>query len=153
MKKFLIVFATLLIGLSSFAFSPREIDEKLIQTFNTNFPNAVSVSWTELPESYVVNFVENGIRSRIIYQKDGSFVHFTRYYQEQNLPFFVRFKVTKLYPNKKIFGVVEISTVSEQENILLVEYYVKMEDEKSWLTVKVDSDGYLKVVDKYRKAL
>ena len=153
MKKFLIVFATLLIGLSSFAFSPREIDEKLIHTFNTNFPNAVSVSWSELPESYVVNFVENGIRSRVIYQKDGSFVHFTRYYQEQNLPFFVRFKVTKLYPNKKIFGVVEISTVSEQENILLVEYYVKMEDEKSWLTVRVDSDGYLKVVDKYRKAL
>src|ERR1700704_3608903 len=111
MKKFLIVFATLLIGLSSFAFSPKEIDEKLIQTFKTNFPNAVSVSWAELPESYVVNFVENGLRSRVIYQKDGSFVHFTRYYQEKDLPFFVRFKVTKLYPNKKIFGVVEISTV------------------------------------------
>jgi hypothetical protein len=153
MKKFLIVFATLLIGLSSFAFSPKEIDEKLIQVFKTSFPNAVSVNWSESPESYVVNFFENGIRSRVIYQKDGSFVHFTRYYQEENLPFSVRFKVTKLYPERKIFGVVEVSTVSDEQNSAFVEYYVKMEDQKSWVTVKVDSEGYVKVVDKFRKAL
>jgi hypothetical protein len=150
MKKLTIVLAVLLIGLSSFA---GNIDEKLIRSFNASFPNAVSVTWTESTDSYAVSFFENGIRSRVIYQKDGSFVHFTRYYQEENLPYAIRFKVTKLYPERKIFGVVEVSTVSDVESNVLVEYYVKMEDAKSFVEVKVDSDGALQVVDRFRKAL
>jgi hypothetical protein len=153
MKKFFIVVSAMLIGLSSFAYDPAEIDEKLIQSFKTSFPAAESVSWSETPESYVVNFVENKVRSRIIYQKDESYVHLTRYYQEQNLPFSVQYKVKKKFPGKRIHGVVEISTIAGEDNNTYVEYFVKMEDQHNWMTVRVDSDGNMRLVEKYRKAL
>jgi hypothetical protein len=48
--------------------------------------------------------------------------------------------------DKKIFSVTEISTVTH------IEYYIKLEDAKVVITIKVDSEGNLALVEKYRKA-
>jgi hypothetical protein len=151
-KLFIIVSATLLMSLSLIARDPGGIDEKLLQSFSTNFPSAEQVHWYELPKAYVVNFVAGGIRSRVVYLKNGKVSEFTRYYAEGNLPFLVRSKVKEAYPDKSIFGVIEVTTVSDGGNNSTVVYYVKLQSDKYWLTVKSDTEGNLSVVEKYRKA-
>jgi hypothetical protein len=152
MKKFFIMFSALLLSLSLIARDPDpgEIDDKLIKTFATSFPKAERVHWYEMPKAWVVNFVAEGIRSRIVYTKDGKVTEFTRYYFEANLPFLVRSKVKDAYPNKSIFGVVEVSVLAD--GISKMDYFVKLEDEKTWITVKSDNEGNLRVVEKYKKA-
>lgn len=151
MKKFLIAAVTVLLSVSALANNPRNIDEKMIQSFQSNFPNATEVNWSETPHAYLVAFMDNGIRGRVIYQKDGSFIHYTRYYLEQSLPFDVHYKVKSEYSGKSIHSVVEISTITAQGKTLVTEYYIKLEDDKNWTTVKYDSNGDLLVVEKYRK--
>ncbi len=62
----------------------------------------------------------------------------------------IRSKVKEAYPNKNIFGVVEVSIMTETGASRL-EYFVKLEDAKSWLTVKSDNDGNLTTEEKYKK--
>ena len=152
MKKLFIILSAMLMSFSLIARDPGGIDEKLLHSFSTNFPTAEQVHWYEMPKAYVVNFVVGGIRSRVIYLKNGKVSEFTRYYLEGNLPFLVRSKVKEAYPDKSIFGVIEVTTVSDGGNNSTVVYYVKLESDKNWLTVKSDTEGNLSVVEKYRKA-
>jgi len=148
MKKLFILFSALLL---SFSLLARDPEDKLIKTFNTSFPKAENVQWYELPKAWVVNFVANGIRSRVVYLKDGKATEFTRYYFESNLPFLIRSRIKDAYPDKKIFGIVEVSIMTENSNSTRVEYFVKLEDQKSWMTVKSDNEGNLSVTEKYKK--
>jgi hypothetical protein len=151
MKRLLTFLTALLIGVGTFANEPTNIDEKLVQTFNSNFPNATEVTWFESPKFYIVNFVEKGIRSKITYQKDGKIVQFMRSYTEQHLPYNIQFKVKKKYPGKKIFGINEF--LIDEEGKSQTVYYIKLEDDKYWITVIADADGATTVVEKYRKAI
>ena len=148
MKKLFILFSALLL---SFSLLARDPEDKLIRTFNTSFPKAEHVQWYELPKAWVVNFVADGIRSRVVYLKDGKATEFTRYYFESNLPFLIHSRVKDAYPDKKIFGVVEVSIMTENSNTSRTEYFVKLEDEKSWMTIKSDIEGNLTVTEKYKK--
>jgi hypothetical protein len=148
MKKFIFILSSLLLSFSLFA---RDPDENLIKIFSSSFPKADQVHWYEMPKAWVVNFVADGIRSRVVYLKDGKATEFTRYYFEQNLPFVIRSKVKEAYPGKNIFGVIEVSILTETGASQL-EYFIKLEDAKSWLTVKSDNDGNLTVEEKYKKA-
>ncbi len=119
MKKLLVLAYSLMIGVSSFAYTGVAVNEKLLRSFRERYPNAEQVSWTELPESYTVNFIEDGVRSHIVYGKDGEVVRSTRYYKEQTLPYYLRMTIKKKYQGKRIFAVTEISTPDG------IEYYVK----------------------------
>ncbi len=146
MKKLFSLFYSLIIGIFSFALPPRNVNEKLLETFKESFPKAEQVNWKELPETYIVNFVEDGIRSVIVYEKDGTFISSTRYYFEQNLPYYLLVNIKKKYPEKKIFGIIEVSTPTG------ISYFIKMEDHSVWTTFKMDSDGNLTLVEKLKKA-
>jgi len=54
-------------------------------------------------------------------------------------------KLRKKYPSQKIFGVTEI------ESEVSIEYYIKMEDDTNWTTVKSDTGGNMQVIEKYKK--
>jgi hypothetical protein len=148
MKKFIFIFASLFLSVSLLA---RDPDENLIKVFSSSFPKAEQIHWYEMQKAWVVNFVADGIRSRVMYLKDGKATEFTRYYFEQNLPFVIRSKVKEAYPNKSIFGVIEVSILTETGASRL-EYFIKLEDAKSWMTVKSDNDGNLTIEEKYKKA-
>lgn len=152
MKKFIIMFSALFLCISLIARDPGpgEKDE-LIKTFTTSFPKAERVHWYEMPKAWVVNFVTDGVRSRIVYTKDGKVTEFTRYYFETNLPFLIRSKIKEAYPAKSIFGVVEVSVMAEG-GVSKMDYYIKLEDEKYWSTVQSDNEGNLRLVEKYKKA-
>jgi hypothetical protein len=145
MKKILFVAFLVISGFASMA-AGRDINEKLVQTFRQTYPDAVDINWLEYPETYTVSFKEGGERSIIIFNKDGTFLRATRYYDERYLPYYIVAAIHGKYPAKKIYGVTEVST---PDNIV---YYIKLEDAKTWMTIQVDSDVFIKVLEKYRKA-
>lgn len=145
-KQLLTLSFLLFVSAGAFAFDGFVISEKLLQSFKQTFPNAQEVKWLETGEKYIVNFKENGILTKIDYDKDGNFVSSLRYYSEKNLPLNILTKLQKKYADKKIFGVTEMTSDSN------VDYYIKMEDDKNWITVKSNADGNFQVVEKYKKA-
>jgi hypothetical protein len=148
MKKFLVLIAAIGLSLHSFAYDP--INEKLIESFKSSFPRAQQVSWQELDKTFVVTFVEENIRARAFFNKDGNLVQLIRYYKEQQLPFSVLHTIQKNFRGKKIFGVVEVTTANAGKN-METEYHVKLEDGRSWTTVKVYASGHSEITQRLRK--
>ncbi|HEY8734395.1 MAG TPA: hypothetical protein VIL90_07505 [Puia sp.] len=144
MKKLLLIICFLVAGFASMA-TVRTINEKLVQAFREIYPDAVQVTWKEYPETYVVYFSDAGIKSTIIFDKDGSFVRSTRYYMEENLPYYLVAVTRAKYPTKKIFCVTEISSPSN------IDYFLKLEDAKTWMTIKLDSEGNIRVLERFNK--
>lgn len=151
MKKYLVVLL-MLAGISSFANTSFSIDEKILRSFNALFPNAEQIKWDESPEAFTIHFSDGGIRSRIVFEKDRPLVTLTRYYMEQDLPYSVLLKLKKEFHDKKITGVTEISTHRQLGNYLQEEFYIKLEDNKNLMTVKLKRNGKFTVLEKLRKA-
>jgi hypothetical protein len=122
------------------------ISDKLLQAFKQAFPDAQQVKWAEMEDKYMVNFKQGEILTKIEYDKEGNFLSSIRYYSEKNLPVNVLVRLQKKYTDKKVFGVTEVTS----DNV--VEYYIKLEDESNWITVKSNADGNMQVVEKYKKA-
>ena len=150
MKKFFILFCSLLMGIASFAFTQKPIDEKLLQTFKTSFPTAEEVNWYEAKDTYIVSFKENGVRTRAVYERNGKLHNLTRSYNDSNLPYPIQLRIKQTYPDKKIYGVVEMTT--NEGSLSITEYNIKLEDEKNWYTVQMDRDGVMTIVEKFKKA-
>jgi hypothetical protein len=146
MKKYVVLLLlTAAVSLQTRAGNITGINEKLVQSFKQTFPQAAEVNWQELADSYVVNFTEGPVRTRITYDKEGNFTSSIRYYKETNLPVNILCKIKKRYANEKVFGVTELTSDSH------VEYYVKMENATNWITVKSDGEGNMEQVEKYKK--
>ena len=145
MKKILFAAFLVISGFGTMA-AARSINEKLVQIFRQTYPDAVDVSWLEYPETYAVSFKEGDERSIIIFSKDGTFLRATRYYDEKYLPYYLVAAIHGKYPAKKIYGVIEVST---PENI---DYFIKLEDAKTWMTIQVSSDGSIKAIENFKKA-
>ena len=143
MKKTLITLSALLMMAATFAAAP---NEKVLKIFNATFTSPQDVSWYDHEDYYDVSFLQSGIRSSVKYDKEGNFLSSIRYYGEQNLPINIVCQLKKKYANKKIFGVTEMTNSEE------VNYYVKLEDDKTWVTIKVSGNGQMTAIEKYRKA-
>jgi hypothetical protein len=122
------------------------VNEKVLKTFKESFPNAEKVTWDETKEFYTVNFLEQGILTRITYEKSGNFAGSIRYYTERYLPYYLINVLKDKFPGRKIYGVTEVTGPS---GIL---YYVKLESTKFWLTVLLNSEGVVTIQEKFRKA-
>src|SRR5688572_22337010 len=116
MKKLFVFFSSLLIIFNSFAYNPAKIDEHILQSFAVQFPHAQKIVWQETQESYIVTFIEDGIRVRVVYLRDGTITHFLRYYLEENMPLEIRLNIKQKFPGKSIYGIVEENIVSNVEN-------------------------------------
>ncbi len=145
MKKILIAVMLVISGFASVA-AGKSINEKLLQTFRESYPNAVHIDWQEYLETYAVYFDVDSVRSNIIFSKNGTFIKAFRYYREDYLPYYLAAAIHGKYPKMKIHDVTEVSTPDN------IEYYIKLEDAKTWMTIKLDSDANITRLDKFRKA-
>jgi hypothetical protein len=145
MKKFLVIMYLSAAALSSFARNNLNINEKIVRNFKETYPNAIQVTWMEYPETYSVYFVEDGIKVNIIFNKDGSFVSSVRYYKEDYLPYYLLAEIRKKYPSKKVYSVSELTSPGT------ITYFIKLEDAKTWVTIKMDSEGNINLVEKLNK--
>jgi hypothetical protein len=143
---------TFFLGLFMLAFSARafatkdfNISENLLQIFKQTFPDALEVVWKEQSDRCTVNFRQGDIHFKVEYDKDGNFLGSLRYYTGKNLPVSILCRFQKIFSGKTIHEVTELDTGS------LLEYYIKMEDNHDWMTVRVSIGGDLKVVAKGKK--
>ena len=157
MKSIIVLVYSLIIGSSAFAYhtgnvngqrliDQKNINERLLRYFKEHFPNAKEVVWEEQLDNYIVNFVENDVRTHIVYDREGTFISSIRYYKEQQLPSYLLDILKKHYAGKTVFA------VTEQTSEAGVVYFIKMEDAKGWIIVKMDSEGNHGIVERYSKA-
>ena len=111
-----------------------------------HFPWPRKLNGKKAASNYIVYFKEKSVLSEIEYDHEGNFIASERYYKDPSLlPLHPEWELHKKYANKTIFGITEMNTESETE------YYIKLEDNKEWITVKSTSDGLLEVVDRLKK--
>lgn len=142
MKKVLAIVFGVLLTAGAYAFDP---NEKVLKAFNETFSSATEVRWEEFPNYFSVSFVSSGIRAKVNYDKEGNMLSSLRYYNPQLLPLNIINQMNREFSKKKMFGVTE----STQGGVIT--YYIKMEDNTRWYTVKVDSDGNSQIVERYKK--
>ena len=137
----LFLFAMLFVA-SAYAY---DINEKVLKSFNETFAAAQDVKWEEFKNYYTVSFVHSGIRSKVDYDRNGYVIGSLRYYTPQNLPLNIYNRLRKQYSKMELYGVVEVTVDAG------VTYFVKMQDERNWITIKIEPSGSSTVCEKYRK--
>ena len=142
MKKVLAVIFSMMFIAGAYAF---EVNEKVLKSFNETFSSAEEVKWEEYKTYYTVSFVHSGIRSKVNYDKDGRMLGSIRYYAPQMLPLNIYNRLKMDFSKKELFGVTEVTFGTD------VTYFVKMQDSKNWITVKMDASGNSTIHEKYRK--
>jgi hypothetical protein len=145
MKKYVITALSIILCSIALAAGTRDVNEKVLKSFKETFPNAKNVNWQTVPEKYIAQFQQNGIQTIVDYDVEGNILEATRYYSEENLPINIICKLKKQYPSKKIYGVTEVTA---NDNI---NYYVKLQDDTTWTTVKADAEGNSDIVEEYNK--
>ena len=144
MKKMILLACTVLMAVGLFAKAPA-VTEKVLAVFNQTFVGAEDVMWSNSKHIYMVKFTHQGIRTTVKYDADGNFLSSLRYYTAERLPLDIQVKLRKEYTHKNIFVVTEY-VIGDNVN-----YYVKLEDELSWITVKTDNSREMEVTENYKK--
>lgn len=124
----------------SFAFAgnplPKtEATDRAQKTFVRDFPNADHVNWVESNNGdlYTAYFKMYDVKTVANFGRDGQLISVLRYYKEDRLPLSVLALVKSEYENMTIFGVTEYSRNRNED----VAYYLRLEDNAHWYTVKV----------------
>ena len=144
MKKIMLFAVIVLVTGSCFA-GTNLTPEKALKAFKSTFKDAENVVWTDAADIYTVKFSQQGINTFVKYDGDGNFISSRRYYGAGQLPVDIQCKLKKKFSDKSIFGVTEFIVGDD------VNYYVKMQDAKTWITVKVDNARNMEVTEKYGK--
>lgn len=146
MKKLIFGFALLLGSATLFAATPPEVNEKVLKAFQETFKDPKDVNWHEYPNYYEVDFKQDEIKTQVRYDADGNITGTTRYYFERQLPPHIISNLKKKYPQRSVYGVTEIYSEND------LQYYITMEDEKNWYTIKSNPLGNLEQTEKFKKA-
>ncbi len=146
MKKLIFALTMLLGSATIFAVTPPEVNEKVLKAFQETFKNPKDVNWHEYENYYEVDFKQDEIKTQVRYDSEGNITGTTRYYFENQLPPHILSNIKKKYPQRSVYGVTEIYTEND------LQYYITMEDEKNWYTVKSNPLGNLEQTEKFKKA-
>src|SRR5688572_1647427 len=133
-KKLFLIISMLMFSIVASASVP--VDDSVLKLFNESFKEAREVSWSETKAHYLVNFIKDDIRHMVTYDKKGNLISARRYYFEEKLPMYILFKIKRRFPDKAIYGVTE--TMNDEG----IEYYITMQDRKSWWMVKVTTRDF-----------
>ncbi len=122
-------------------------DNSLVTSFKETFPFAENVKWLEDTVGPVVNFSYNGIKARVNYDKDNNYINSLRYYDESNLPLNILMAIHKRFKDKTIYLVTELSDMNG------IQYYVKLEDNRNWYTIKATPYAQIEVIERFKKQI
>ena len=108
------------------------VNTKAEMNFTKTYKNAMDIMWYPLNDKRsMVRFFDNGIQTKIFYNRKGSQEDMIRYYTEDKLPNEVRHAVRATYYDFHIFLVIEV-TVGNQ-----IAYLVKIDDKTCTKTIRV----------------
>jgi hypothetical protein len=150
MKKFFITVA-LIVSTGAFtanASGNKSKDSKLNTTFAVDFTNAENVLWSSDADFYYASFTQDGKSITSVYDKEtATFVGYLKTIDANNLPSTIRKIIADDFAGYKAVGAaIEIGGTEKDSYIFVIE------NDKSVLKVKTDSDGFSKVVSKIKKS-
>lgn len=145
MKKMFVLFAAVVIAVSTWASPSPAENAKAIAAFEKEFAGATDPQWAIAEDLYIVTFKMNNERMRAWYSEDGEFKGFQRYVKPGQMTYLAAKKLEELSTNAKIVSVEEIT----KDDIFY--YLVKTENEKAKFTHSISSTGEAVKVDKKKK--
>jgi hypothetical protein len=115
------------------------VNMKAVKDFSKSFKNVTNEKWYTAEDGFFANFNDNGIETKVAYDKKGIWHCTVRTLSEMQLPYDVRDVVKSKYYDSKILVGYEI----KHSNSTV--YIVKTEDGKSLKTLRV-TDGEMEVI-------
>jgi len=114
-----------------------DVSERAKKALSSQFPKAESIKWIENKngQSYTAYFWLYDVKTVANYDSNGELVSILRYYHEDRLPMDAMTLLKSKYADKSIAGITEL-TVGDD-----VSYYIKLEDNAHWYTVKISGNG------------
>ncbi|MES1218193.1 MAG: hypothetical protein ABUT20_21995 [Bacteroidota bacterium] len=143
MKK-LIIATAMFVSLSAFA-SKDEVNQKVLNAFNTEFTSAKEVEWTISSDYYKASFGMNGQRVSAFYNLDGELMGLTRNIPSSQLPVKLQTSLKKNYSGYWISDLFEVSNNDGTS------YYVTMENGDSKVVLKTSAGNDWVTYKKDRK--
>ena len=129
-------------GLSDISIS--DINARALKEFSKTFKSAVNTTWYEINGGFTAKFTQDGIETRVDYDRKGRWLATLRTYTEANLPRDVRRLVKSTYYDYSIYLVKEVTAGDKTA------YLVQMEDADGFKTIRV-IDGEMDVYAEYNK--
>jgi len=119
------------------------VNAKAVKNFSKNYKN--NAAWSEITDGYIANFSEDGIKTKVYYDKKGRLIGQLRSYEESKLPRDIRHLVRSQYYDFHINYVNELSALNTTV------YLVKIEDKTSFKTIRV-VDGEMTETEAFDKS-
>lgn len=110
------------------------ISTKAVKDFTKSYKNIDNAGWFIIKDGYVAEFKKNGIKTKVYYNRKGTWIGNVRSYLEDNLPRNIRHHVKSSYYDYKINYIQEIAV---DRNLV---YLVKIEDDTFFKTIRIQ-DG------------
>ena len=145
MKKMFVLFAAVVIAVSTWAlplFSPAENAKA---AFEREFAGATDPQWTSVEGLFIVTFKLNNDRMRVWYSEDGEFKAVQRAVKPEQMTYLAAKKLKELADKARIVSVEEVT----KEGILY--YQVKTETEKANITYNLSVTGDAVKMEKKKK--
>lgn len=129
----------LFIATSTFASAPISVSTTMKQ-FNTDYPVATLLNWSETNNHYVIGFIDNGIINRLfVNKKNGKTYAHVRYYKAKDLNSDIKDQLHYFLPSARIQGVTEVNMDGQTGyvvNMVRKDYlYIVNVDENQNITV------------------
>lgn len=125
--------------------TPEAVNIRVIRNFKKEFTAVENETWSMMNNGcYIVRFSKKDIQHRVEYNQKGHWLSTTRFYTQQYLSPSIRQQVMSTYYNYKIFCVAEVTVGNRNA------YYVTLEDESSWLKIRLMGDK-IEEVEAYKK--
>jgi len=125
--------------------SEMDVNINAARDFKLNFKKATDVKWIHHDKGESVYFTNDGIKMRSSYNSKGRKEYTLKYYDESKMPSELRQRVRSNYYDYSIVIVTEVLRNNQTY------YLVKMENEKEYLTLKINEDE-MTVFEKTSKA-
>jgi len=116
-----------------------DVNTKALKDFDRSFKDVANEKWYTVPDGFFASFNDNGIETKVAYDKKGTWHSTVRTLDETQLPFAIRDVVKSTYYDSKILVAYEIK---HNDGVV---YIIKTEDSKTLETLRV-TDGGIEII-------
>ncbi|PSL49590.1 hypothetical protein CLV51_101924 [Chitinophaga niastensis] len=150
MKKLILLMSAALLLSANVLFASAyetSVNNRIKNTFDESFAGAKEVKWyTDDNKTFTAKFTMSNSKVTAFFNDDGTLLATSRYLQVDQLPLNVSSKLTKKYPGNSVYCVVEYTA---GDNTV---YFITLENENTWTTVKAERSGNMSTYSHLKKA-
>ena len=142
MKNVLSLVVAVIAAVQVYAYEP---NEKVLKAFAETFSGVQDVKWEDHEEYFTVSFKLAAVRSKVFYSVEGAMLGAIRYYTPELLPLHLLNQLKRQNKSKKLYSVTEVTSGNT------VTWFIKLEDDYNWYTLRVEANGDSTWYEKFRK--